>query len=96
MIPCLVKGFLGYDCPGCGIQRSFWALTEGKLWESVVMFPALLIYLGLIGLLFLSVVLKLNISYKWFVSTALIAITVQLGYYALRMTGVIHVDCYFN
>lgn len=60
------------------------------------MFPALLIYLGLFVLLFVSVVLKLNVSYKWMVGIALLAIGVQFGYYALRMTGVIHVDCYFN
>jgi hypothetical protein len=60
------------------------------------MFPALLIYLGLFVLLFLSVVLKLNISYKWFVFTAITAILIQLGYYVLRMAGIIQVDCYFN
>lgn len=60
------------------------------------MFPALLIYLVLIFLLVLSVVFSVNVSYKWMVGIALLAIGVQLGYYALRMTGVIHVDCYFN
>ena len=60
------------------------------------MFPALLIYLVLIFLLVLSVVFRVNVSYKWMVGIALLAIGVQLGYYALRMTGVIHVDCYFN
>jgi heme/copper-type cytochrome/quinol oxidase subunit 4 len=60
------------------------------------MFPALLIYLVLIFLLVLSVAFSVNVSYKWMVGLALLAIGVQLGYYALRMTGVIHVDCYFN
>jgi hypothetical protein len=60
------------------------------------MFPALLFYLLLIVLLVLSVVFRVNVSYKLMVGVALVAIVVQLGYYALRMTGVIQVDCYFK
>ncbi|MES2629141.1 MAG: DUF2752 domain-containing protein [Bacteroidota bacterium] len=40
-----MKQFTGFDCPGCGIQRSFVALLHGELGTSFFLFPALLPYL---------------------------------------------------
>jgi len=36
---CAVRGFLGCDCPGCGLVRSFAALVRGRLKDSVDMHP---------------------------------------------------------
>ena len=40
MMPCVFKNFTGYDCPGCGIQRSFLALLQGNLYKSFALYPA--------------------------------------------------------
>lgn len=42
MLTCELKKLTGIDCPGCGIQRSFYKLLEGDIIESVKLFPALL------------------------------------------------------
>jgi len=42
MLPCYFKYFFGIDCPGCGLQRSIILLLEGNIWDSVMMYPALL------------------------------------------------------
>ena len=96
MLNCLFKEYFGYDCPGCGIQRSFLYLIEGDLEKSLILFPPLLLYIALLILLIFSVVLNFNISYKWFVFLASSAVIIQFGYYILRMTGVIDVHCYFD
>lgn len=95
MLGCLFKDYFGFDCPGCGIQRSCIALLNGDLEKSFILSPSLLLYISLILLLVLSTVFKLNISYKIFVTIAISALVIQIVYYVLRMTNVIHVNCYF-
>jgi len=96
LIPCLTKKLFGIDCPGCGMQRSFFALIKGDLISSFVYFPSLPIYLLLIVLFICSLLFKINISYKLYGAVALVGIITQLSYYGLRMAGVIEVGCYFN
>ena len=40
LIPCPVKYLTGYDCPGCGFQRSLIALLDGNVQQSVHLYPA--------------------------------------------------------
>ncbi len=40
MLPCPFKYLTGYDCPGCGFQRSFLALLKGDFQESFHLYPA--------------------------------------------------------
>jgi hypothetical protein len=53
MLKCQWKSAFGIDCFGCGFQRSVKLLTEGDLFGSLQMYPALLpfcftiIYTGL-------------------------------------------------
>lgn len=39
LLPCPFKYLTGYDCPGCGFQRSFLALLKGNLQESFHLYP---------------------------------------------------------
>ena len=95
MLNCNFKEYFGFDCPGCGIQRSCLALLNGDFEKSIILFPSLLLYISLFLLIILSIVFKINISYKIFVALAISAIVIQIGYYVLRMTNVINVNCYF-
>lgn len=38
-LPCPFKSLTGIDCPGCGFQRSLFALFEGKWAESYQLYP---------------------------------------------------------
>jgi len=40
LIPCPIKYLMGYDCPGCGFQRSVIALLNGDLYQSLHFYPA--------------------------------------------------------
>ncbi len=42
MMTCFYKQVSGLDCPGCGMQRSFIELMKGNLYESFVLYPALI------------------------------------------------------
>jgi len=39
-LPCPFKTLTGFDCPGCGFQRSFVALLKGNWQESFHLYPA--------------------------------------------------------
>ena len=41
MIPCATKQILGFDCPGCGLQRSIMLLIQGDLVAAFYMYPAI-------------------------------------------------------
>lgn len=41
-MPCAYKQLFGIDCPFCGGQRAVGLLLEGRVAESLRMFPALL------------------------------------------------------
>ena len=40
MITCPSKHLFRFDCPGCGLQRSFISLLEGDLVKSFQLYPA--------------------------------------------------------
>lgn len=41
MMPCVTKQVLGFDCPGCGLQRSVVLLAQGEFLEAFYMYPAI-------------------------------------------------------
>ncbi|MFM7628019.1 MAG: DUF2752 domain-containing protein [Algoriphagus sp.] len=49
----------GFDCPGCGFQRSIIALLKGDLMDSFHLFPALF------PLIITFLILVLQIKFKW-------------------------------
>ena len=53
---CFYKKFIGIECPGCGMQRSFIELLKLNFTESFVLFPALIPTMVLIFYLFLHLV----------------------------------------
>ncbi|WP_367180206.1 DUF2752 domain-containing protein [uncultured Lacinutrix sp.] len=53
MLPCINKTLFGFECMGCGLQRSLYSLYQGHFIEAFKMYPAIytLIPLGLLVLL---------------------------------------------
>jgi hypothetical protein len=53
MLPCMNKSLFGFDCIGCGTQRSLLLLLNGEFTKAFYQFPAIystLLFFGLIGL----------------------------------------------
>lgn len=49
MLPCLFKQTFGFDCMGCGLQRSIYLLSQGRFWDAFQMYPAIYILIALLG-----------------------------------------------
>jgi uncharacterized membrane protein len=76
MTPCPIKENIGLSCPGCGIQRSFWALIEGDISTSISFYPALIPFLGL--LIFTGLHLKFKIKNGHKITVAVFCINILL------------------
>ena len=61
-LPCFYKKFLGIECPGCGMQRSFVALLKGEFVESFYLFPALIPIMAMIITLVLHLYFKFSLG----------------------------------
>jgi len=58
MMECSYKKYLGVECPGCGMQRSFIELLKGNFYESFVLYPALSTTIFLMIFLILHLIFK--------------------------------------
>ncbi|MBC7650925.1 MAG: DUF2752 domain-containing protein [Deinococcales bacterium] len=55
MLICPSKRLLHIECPGCGFQRSFFALLDGNFNKSLQLYPAMLPILLLIAFTILHI-----------------------------------------
>jgi hypothetical protein len=81
MLPCAYKSLLGFDCPACGMQRSFIQLLKGEFTESFFLYPPLLPVISLIGLVFFKMIYKAGIKTELVRSYAIgVLVVVTLNY----------------
>ncbi len=59
LLQCPFKSNFGFDCPGCGFQRSVMALLKGNLAESFHFYPATL------PILLLALFLLLKLKFRF-------------------------------
>jgi hypothetical protein len=65
MQPCAYKKYFGFDCMGCGMQRSFIALLRGDFIESFYFYPALVPMISMFLFLILHLVFKFKNGGTW-------------------------------
>lgn len=81
--PCVYKENFGFECPGCGLQRSLIELLKGNIWESIVLYPGLIPTIMLFFFLILHLIFKLKhganiLKYLFVADVAIIMITYLL------------------
>ncbi|PQJ77944.1 DUF2752 domain-containing protein [Polaribacter porphyrae] len=76
MLPCFSKTFFGFDCLGCGLQRSFVFLIHGEFWSAFKMYPAIF------TMLILAVFILINFFKKFKQSNKIIT---RLAYFNLSI-----------
>jgi hypothetical protein len=64
MLPCYTKQLWGFDCPGCGMQRSIVFLLKGEFSAAFEMYPAIYPMLLLLGFLIMNKVLSIKYASK--------------------------------
>lgn len=84
MLPCFTKQFLGFDCPGCGLQRSVTFLLQGDFVAAFKMYPAIYAILLLFGFLLLDNFVKVRHHNKITIVLMISSVGLILGNYILK------------
>ena len=84
MLPCLTKKLLGFDCPGCGMQRAAAFLLQGDFIAAFKMYPAIYAILLLLAFLALDNFLKTKYNNKVIIFLAITSVVMILGNYILK------------
>ncbi|OFY97424.1 MAG: hypothetical protein A3K10_01270 [Bacteroidetes bacterium RIFCSPLOWO2_12_FULL_31_6] len=79
MLACPYKNYLGVDCFGCGMQRSFIELLKGNVVASFYLYPALLPMIIMFLFLITHLIFKFKnggtwLKYQFIIVVALVVI----------------------
>lgn len=85
MIPCLNKTLFGFDCPGCGIQRSLAQLVQGEFIAAFKMYPAIYTLLFFGGFILLNTKMSFKHAQKTILILAILNVFIILGSYIVKM-----------
>lgn len=86
MLPCPIKAWAGVDCPGCGFQRSLWALVQGDFTESWAHYPPLIPFLLTMVLVVISVRSRWRFRQVALVTAVVVTCLFIVGNYAVKMS----------
>ncbi len=79
-LPCMFKAVTHFNCPGCGMQRSFVLLMKGDITGSFFMFPALIPIILMFTFLFLHLMFKIKngatiLKYTYILSVVIVMVS---------------------
>jgi hypothetical protein len=87
MLPCLTKKLFGFDCPGCGLQRSLVHLIQGDFMEAFTMYPAIYAIILLFGFLLLDNFFTIKYGNKITIVLIVTSVALILGNYILKFVN---------
>ena len=84
MLPCLSKTLFGFECMGCGFQRSLLLVFQGRLVEAFWMYPAIYPILLLVGIIIINKFYKFKFYRKSINILSLITIGTIITNYTIK------------
>ena len=86
MLPCINKKLFGFDCMGCGIQRSLAYLLKGEFLAAFKMYPAIYTLLLLVlCVLFIPLKVKFKNSNTIILSLFIINVVLITGNFIIKI-----------
>ncbi|GAA0744060.1 MULTISPECIES: DUF2752 domain-containing protein [Flavobacteriaceae] len=85
MLPCLNKKLFGFECMGCGMQRSVALILEGDFIGAFFMYPAIYTLILLFGMLIVNALKIYEISQKIILTLVIINIVIIVGNFLLKI-----------
>ena len=84
MLPCLNKKLLGFECMGCGIQRSVALIFQGEFVAAFYMYPAIFTLILLFAFFGLNYFKNYKFASKIIIPLAIINVAIILGNFILK------------
>lgn len=85
LLPCLNKQLFGFDCPGCGIQRSFIHVVKGEFTEAFYLYPAIFTLILLLLFIVINKKIKLKHASKIIFILAILNLLIIIVSYLIKM-----------
>jgi len=85
MLPCLNKKYFGFECMGCGLQRSVALLLKGQFVDAFFMYPAVYTIIALFGFIIVNSFKNYKFGNKIIIILAISNVIVIVGSYLLKL-----------
>ena len=85
MIPCLSKKLLGFECLGCGLQRSVSFLLHGDFMAAFKMYPAIYTLIPLFLLIGINFFIKFKNANKIINVLAIASVSIIIISYIIKL-----------
>lgn len=85
MIPCLNKKLFGFECLGCGLQRSVALLFQGEFIAAFKMYPAIYTLIPLFLLVGINIFYKFKNDSKIINALAIISVSIVIVNYIIKL-----------
>jgi len=90
MLPCMSKKLFGFDCPGCGLQRSVVLLAKGEFGAAFEMWPAIYGLVSLVLFVIASQFIKFRFDTQIKIFLGILTGATIIISYILKMNNLIH------
>ncbi len=87
MLPCMNKSLFGFDCIGCGAQRSILLLINGEFIKAFYQFPAIYTTILLFIFIGLHLINKKRDYQKIIIALAIINTIIMIISYIYKITN---------
>lgn len=85
MLPCLNKTLLGFECMGCGLQRSIALIINGKFVDAFFMYPAVYTLIAFFGFLIVNRFKNFKHSNKIIIILALANVFIIVSNFLIKL-----------
>jgi len=85
MLPCLNKRLFGFDCPGCGLQRSVLLLFKGEFLAAFQMYPAIYTLIPLFGFIILNKLFTIRYANQFIIGLSISSVTLIVINFILKL-----------
>lgn len=85
MLPCLNKKLFGFDCMGCGMQRSISLICQGQFVDAFYMYPAIYSLISLFIFIALNIFFKFKHSNKIIGTLAIITVLTIITSFIIKI-----------
>ncbi|NIK92083.1 DUF2752 domain-containing protein [Mangrovimonas sp. CR14] len=86
MLPCLNKTLLGFECPGCGIQRSAIMITKGDFSGAFYMYPAIFTLILLVLFFIFNKYYKFKNDHKVMGGLVILNVVIIITNYIIKLS----------
>ena len=85
MIPCLNKKLFGFECLGCGLQRSVSLIFHGEFIAAFKMYPAIYLLIPLFLLIGVNIFYKFKNANKIINILAIVSVSIIIISYIIKL-----------